>query len=83
MTRTVLSVSISAGVLLLGLFTSWVQSVNFARAADLDRLQRESEWCVRRVSGLRAQAEQLEFALRVQQNRALERGMRFAMEGRD
>lgn len=83
MTRAVLAISISAGVLLLGLVTAWVQSVNFARAANLDRLQRESEWCVRRVSGLRAQTEQLEFALRVQQNQALELGTRIAMEGRD
>ncbi len=83
MTRTVLSLSASAGVLALGLLTAWIQSVNFARAADLDRLQRESDWCVRRASGLRAQAEQLDFALRVQQNQALERGAGIAMEGRD
>ena len=72
MTRLMLSFSISSAVLALGLFAAWVQSRNFARAAELDRMQRESEWYMRRSSGLRAQVERMEFALRVQHNAALE-----------
>ena len=68
MTRLVLSFSISSAVLAIGLFAAWVQSRNFSRAAELDRMQRESEWYLRRTSGLRAQVERMEFALRVEHN---------------
>jgi hypothetical protein len=67
-TRLVLALSISSAVLALGLVVAWVQSRNYARAAELDSLQRESQWYERRSSGLRAQIERMEFALRVQQN---------------
>lgn len=68
MTRRILSLSVSSAVLATGLWAARVQSQNFARAAELDRLQRESEWYLRRASGLRARVERMEFALRVQQD---------------
>ena len=68
MTRLVLSFSISSAVLVAGLLAAWVQSRNYARAAELDRLQRESEWYLRRAGGLRERIERMEFALCAQQN---------------
>jgi len=66
--RLVLSFSISSAVLVLGLYTAYVQSQNFARAAELDRLQRSSEWHLRRTSELREELEHLEFELAILQN---------------
>ncbi len=68
MIRLVLSFSISSAVLVLGLYTAYVQSQNFARAAELDRLQRSSEWHLRRTSELREELEHLEFELAILQN---------------
>ena len=56
MTRLVLSFSLSSAVLVLALVAASFQSRNFARAAELDRMQRESEWNERRITGLREQA---------------------------
>lgn len=83
MTRLVLSLSVSSAVLVVGLLAAFVQSRNFARAAELDRLQRESDWYVRRTTGLRARTQRMEFALRVQQNQDSEQRAGIAVEGRD
>lgn len=68
MTRIVLSVLLGGAVLGVGLVAAHVQSRNFARAAELDEMQRQSDWYLRRSTGLRARIERMEFALRVQQN---------------
>lgn len=68
MTRLVLSFSISSAVLGVGLAAAWVQSANYARAADLDWMQEECEWYRRRISCLRAELERFEFELRVEEN---------------
>ena len=44
-------------------------SRNFAQAAELDELQRESEWYERRKSRLREDIERFEFEYLVEQNR--------------
>lgn len=74
MIRLVLSFSISSVLLALGLFTAWTQSKNYAVAADLDEMQEEVEWYVRRIGGFREQLERFEFDLRVQENRGVESG---------
>lgn len=83
MTRLVLSLSVASAVLAVGLSAAFVQSRNFARAAELDRLQRESDWFLRRTSGLKARTQRMDFALRVQQNQDSEERAGIAMEGRD
>jgi len=55
-------------VLVLALVAASFQSRNFARAAELDRMQRESEWNERRITGLREQLERFEFELDVEEN---------------
>lgn len=83
MTRLVLSLSVSSAVLFVGLTTTWVQSSNFAHAAELHQLQRDSDGYVRRAIWLRNQIERMEFDLLVQQNLASERPAKIAVEGRD
>ena len=61
MSRIVLSFFVSGLVLLAGMATAWVQSRNFASAANLDELQLESEWYMRRMSLLREELERNEF----------------------
>ena len=61
MTRVVLSFFVSGLVIVLGGFTSFVQSANFAQAAELDRLQREIDWNLRRTSELREVLERFAF----------------------
>lgn len=68
MTRLVLSFSLSSAVLVAALVAASFQSKNFARAAELDRMQRESEWNERRITGLREQLQRFEFELDVEQN---------------
>jgi len=82
-TRLVLSFSVASAVLAVGLSAAFVQSRNFERAADLDRLQRESNWYLRRSTGLRARTQRMDFALRVQQNLDSEQRAGIAVEGRD
>jgi len=67
-TRLVLSFSLSSAVLVLALVAASFQSKNFARAAELDRMQRESEWNERRITGLREQLHRFEFELSVEEN---------------
>ncbi|MCP3916306.1 MAG: hypothetical protein GY711_12185 [bacterium] len=69
MTRLVLSFFVSTLVLAIGIFAAWFQARNFAKAADLDELQRESEWFERRKSRLREDIERFEFEYLVEQNR--------------
>ncbi len=83
MTRLVLSLSVSSAVLIVGLFAAWVQSRNFARAAELDRMQREGDWYLRRSTGLRVQVEAMEFDLRVEQDISMDRGDQPRSGGRD
>ena len=61
MTRMILSFFISGLVLALGMLTAFVQSANFRCAAQLDEMQLESQWYLRRVSLLREQIERNEF----------------------
>jgi hypothetical protein len=61
-TRAVLTFALCGLVLCVGLFTAWVQSRNFACAAELDVLQHESVWFQRCTSELREQIERFEFA---------------------
>ena len=72
MTRLVLSISVSSVVLAVGLYVAWVQSANFARAAELHHLAGESTWYARLADDLLVRTERMEFALRVQQNQVLE-----------
>ena len=72
MTRLVLSFSLSSAVLVLALVAASFQSRNFARAAELDRLQRESEWNERRITGLREQLHRFEFELCVEEHPSTE-----------
>ena len=72
MTRLVLSFLVSVLVLAVGVATSWLQAVNFAQAAELDRMQRESEWFERSKTALREQVERFEFEWRVAQNRLID-----------
>ena len=51
-----------------GLFAAWVQSRNYARAAQLDFMQRESVWYQRCTSELRERIERFEFEALVQQD---------------
>ncbi len=69
MTRLVLSLLVSALVLVAGVTAAWFQSRNFAQAAELDELQRESEWYERRKRRLREDIERFEFEYLVEQNR--------------
>ncbi len=68
MTRLVLSFSLSSVVLVLALVAASFQSRNFASAAELDRLQRESEWNERRITELREQLQRFEFELSVEED---------------
>ena len=61
MTRVVLAFVMSAFVLVVGVLAAWVQSRNFARAADLDSLQLQSNWYQRCSSELREEIERFEF----------------------
>lgn len=61
MTRVVLAFAVSGLALCVGLFTAWVQSRNYARAAQLDFMQRESVWYQRCTSELRERIERFEF----------------------
>ncbi|GEM_PF-1824717 len=61
MTRAVLAFAVSGLALCVGLFAAWVQSRNYACAAELDFLQRESVWYQRCTSELRARIERFEF----------------------
>ena len=62
MIRTWLAFFVSGLVLALALYTAWQQAENYARAAELDRLQMESEWFERQCTELRAELERFEFA---------------------
>ena len=68
MTRLVLSFSVSWLVLAVGLVAAWIQSQNYAKAAELDAAQLESEWFERRASSLREAIERFEFEAFVQQD---------------
>ncbi|MDA1264398.1 MAG: hypothetical protein O2816_04890 [Planctomycetota bacterium] len=81
MTRLVLAVLLASAVLGVGLYAASVQSRNYQRGAELDRLQRESEWHLRQSSGLRAQIERMDFALCVQQNASQERSVGIVLGG--
>ena len=81
MTRLVLAVLLASAVLAVGLYAAWIQSRNFHRAAELDRMQRESDWYLRRSTGLRAKIERMDFALRVQQNASEEERAGITMGG--
>ncbi|MEE8467183.1 MAG: hypothetical protein V3T22_01930 [Planctomycetota bacterium] len=72
MTRLVLSFSLSSAVLVLALVAASIQSRNFASAAELDRLQRASEWNERRITELREQLQRFEFELCVEEDPDLE-----------
>jgi len=61
MTRVLLSFFVSGLLIVVGIYTAWVQSGNYALAGELDRLQLESEWHMRRASELREAIERFEF----------------------
>jgi len=69
MIRAALSVLLCASTLAVGALTATVQVGNFEAAAELDRLTRESEWNLRRCSGLRVELERFEFDLAAEQTR--------------
>ena len=69
MIRAVLSVLLCTAVLALGAATAGVQVENYEAAAELDRLTRESEWNLRRSSGLRVELERFEFDLAAEHTR--------------
>ena len=71
MIRLALSFSISSAVLALGLVAAWIQSKNYARAADMDWMQEQCEWYRRRCSGLEAELARFELELRFGENAAL------------
>lgn len=61
MTRVLLSFFVSGLLIVVGIYTAWVQSGNYALAGELDCLQLESEWHMRRASELREAIERFEF----------------------
>ncbi|MDB2576250.1 hypothetical protein N9Z54_03480 [Planctomycetota bacterium] len=69
MIRAALSLLSCAAVLALGAATAGVQVENYEDAAELDRLTRESEWNLRRSSGLRVELERFEFDLAAEHTR--------------
>jgi hypothetical protein len=69
MIRAALSVFLCAAVLAVGAATAGVQVQNFEDAAELDQLTWESEWNLRRCSGLRVELERFEFDLAAEQTR--------------
>ena len=69
MIRAALSAFFCAAALAAGAATANVQVGNFERAAELDRLTRETEWNLRRCSGLRVELERFEFDLAAEQTR--------------
>jgi len=69
MIRAALSVFLCAAVLAIGATTAGVQVQNYEDAAELDRLTQESEWNLRRSSGLRVELERFEFDLAAEHTR--------------
>jgi len=69
MIRAALSVFLCAAVLAVGAATAGVQVQNFEDAAELDQLTWESEWNLRRCSGLRVELERFEFDLSAEHTR--------------
>lgn len=69
MIRAALSVTLCAAALAVGAGTASIQVRNYEGAAELDRLTRESEWNLRRCSGLRVELERFEFDLAAEQTR--------------
>jgi hypothetical protein len=67
--RNTLGLSFCIFALAIAVKTIHVQVGNFALAADLDRLEVESEWNARRSSGLISELERFEFDLEAQQTR--------------
>lgn len=69
MTRFSLSAALWAGVLVVGAITAIVQVQNFKDAAELDCLVDETQWNLRRCSGLTSELERFEFELSAEHTR--------------
>ncbi len=69
MTRFSLGAALWGGVLALGAVTALVQGRNFQDAAELDRLVDETEWNLRRCSGLTSELARFEFELSAEHTR--------------
>ncbi len=67
--RNTLGLSFGIFALAISIKTIQVQVGNFELGADLDRLEVESEWNARRISGLISELERFEFDLEAQQTR--------------
>ncbi|MFT7676169.1 MAG: hypothetical protein ACI8QC_000137 [Planctomycetota bacterium] len=59
--RVLLSFTLASIAMGIGLRSAWIQAHNFERGAQLDRLQVGLDWYQRRVTGLRATLERMEF----------------------
>lgn len=67
--RNTLGISLSVFAFAIATRTVQVQVENFELAAELDRLEVESEWNARRCSGLRSELERFDFDLEAQHTR--------------
>ena len=71
MIRNTLGLSFSVFAVAIATRTVQVQVANFELAAELDRLEVESEWNARRCSGLISELERFEFDLEAQHTRGI------------
>ncbi|MEM8710663.1 MAG: hypothetical protein AAGG01_06900 [Planctomycetota bacterium] len=69
MIRKSLALAFSAMALAIAVRAVQVQVGNYALAAELDRLEIDSEWNARRISGLISELERFEFDLEAQHTR--------------
>ena len=69
MTRFSLGAALWGGVLALGAITALVQGQNFQDAAELDRLVDETQWNLRRCSGLTSELTRVEFEFSAEHTR--------------
>lgn len=64
--RAVLSFILASTAMGIGLRSAWVQAHNHDIGAALDQQQADIEWYERRITGLRANLERLEFEARLE-----------------
>lgn len=69
MIRKPLALAFSTMALAIAAKAVHVQVANYALAAELDRLEIDSEWNARRISGLISELERFEFDLEAQHTR--------------
>lgn len=67
--RALLSFTLASVAMGTGLRSAWIQAYNFEQGAVLNRLQAETEWYERRITGLRANLERQAFEARLEDER--------------